>query len=554
MVSLERSVHLDSIYVPLDLRGNNTLSLTVDNNVVLEGENRAIFIKGIAGQGKSTILRKLLANSLREKRRVPIFIELKNYKGGTIEELIKDHLGAFGITLDDIGLAKILGDSNVRVFLDAFDEVDPKNHSLLVSEIQRLINRYKCLIVCTSRPDTELDSLSEGEIYHVQFLTDEKIHKIIAMAAADKEKAEELSLSLRRSPLHGRGEDSILRTPILVVLFCVSYNVGQNIPDSLSQFYANIFETLFFKHDNIKGRVNRERVFNDNRSIYCKLFQVFSFQVQLSTQKLSRQVLVETMGKSLSYHNRDELKADAVFDEICKITNLILEDGYDEFRYIHKSIQEYFSACFIASLRTDEKRTFYSSCIESSFTFFQFQGSLFFLSEIDELDWAEMYFARGVQEALGIPKGPLSDDYEISQNLMQSFINAVMVNVSVETSSTVRGHQGAGQIVLEPTLVFQEGTSSFTSRFFNSCFASLFSEGRKKGYIDKFDSHFIRLAGSTVSLSSLIDGGIITIPDLQGQMRICVATTFLKTYSKAIGLIAMNERRPKVSALLMLKH
>ena len=51
---------IDDFYVPLLLKGINTYSLEVGGNTQLNTENRGVLIKGFAGQGKSTILRKLV--------------------------------------------------------------------------------------------------------------------------------------------------------------------------------------------------------------------------------------------------------------------------------------------------------------------------------------------------------------------------------------------------------------------------------------------------------------------------------------------------------------
>jgi len=264
LASQDKAVFIDNIYVPLTLRGINLSSVTVTDATTLDLPYSAILIKGLAGQGKSTILRKLLANNLRMKKQFAIFYELKNYKGGDIEDSFVISLRTSGIDIERMSMEKILTDSNAKLYLDAFDETNPIHRNDLLDQIQKLYNKYKCNIICTSRPDTELDSLSDICTYNVDTLNTSQIFAIIHRTSTDEEKASELCEALKRSPLHNESE-SILKSPILVVLFCISYNLGEEIPNTLSQFYGNIFDTIFYRHDNLKGKVNRMRHWNDNR-------------------------------------------------------------------------------------------------------------------------------------------------------------------------------------------------------------------------------------------------------------------------------------------------
>ena len=61
---ISQATYINDIYVPLILNGVNSSSLTITSTSTLELNNRAILIKGFAGMGKSTILRKLLINNM----------------------------------------------------------------------------------------------------------------------------------------------------------------------------------------------------------------------------------------------------------------------------------------------------------------------------------------------------------------------------------------------------------------------------------------------------------------------------------------------------------
>lgn len=411
LASQDQAVFIDDIYVPLQLEGVNTISIEVMGKTTLDFVNRAILIKGLAGQGKSTILRKLLANDAKIVGRLPIFYELKNYQGGTIESAIAKNLEQSGIALSTEHVKIVLDDSNVKLYLDAFDETPPEFRSELLEEIGRLINRYNCHLICTTRPDTELNSLVHADIYRVAPLSSEQVEAIIYKTSADPDKAFELCEALRRSPLH-QGPESILRSPILVVLFCISYNLGEEIPTTLSQFYANIFDTVFYRHDNLKGKVNRIRHWNDNRRIYRALFDYFCFISQRSgVNSFTREKFTDFIADSLAYMSEDKYLADKVADELISITNLVIQDGFNEYRFVHKSIQEFFSSSLICSLSTDKKVGFYKLCRTDVAFNSVFSNTLFFLEEIDYYAYCEYYLIPAVSNLLNLSKKPLEEDF-----------------------------------------------------------------------------------------------------------------------------------------------
>lgn len=74
----------------------------------------------------------------------------------------------------------------------------------------------------------------------------------------------------------------------------------------------------------------------------------------------NRSELCEWTSKSIDLCQFESLDVDAVLDDIVKITNLILEEGGD-YRFAHKSLQEYHAAVFIKSQSEVKAKKFYSA-------------------------------------------------------------------------------------------------------------------------------------------------------------------------------------------------
>lgn len=464
LVSQDKCFHVDEIYIPIDIMQSGTQSRLGINNFTALDNDRAILIKGLAGQGKSTLLRKLLSNNAKRFSRLPVFYELKNYNGGTLELAISKSLSHFGVKISDYALSKLLSDSNVKIYLDAFDEVKPEFRIELIDEIKRFINSFNCHVICTSRPDTEIDALSEFTTFSVCELTEEQIFGIIKVTASDQEKCDELCGALKRSPLHTT-KDFILKSPILVVLFCISYNLGEDIPNTLSQFYSNIFDTVFHRHDNIKGKVYRERHWNDNRRIYRELFDCLCFiSLREGLNGFSHEKLVYFVSISLKHINEEYSIAEKAVKELSSITNLVIEDGFNEYRFVHKSIQEFFAASFINSLQHDKKVSFYKKCFNDYSFYTTFNNTLFFLEELDYYSYHEYGFIPAITNFLSLPSQCIKiDNYSIPDSIKDVFLD----NIHIRTKLTIFKARNKESYEIEKTNFIFDTSESYPSLFSN---------------------------------------------------------------------------------------
>ncbi len=107
IASQDNSVFVDDVYVPISiLKAGHSIPFEITEKTALD-DSRALLIKGLAGQGKSTILRKLLSNNAKLYERLPIFYELKNYKGGSIEKAFSDSLVGMGVKISEFSVTKL---------------------------------------------------------------------------------------------------------------------------------------------------------------------------------------------------------------------------------------------------------------------------------------------------------------------------------------------------------------------------------------------------------------------------------------------------------------
>lgn len=203
--------------------------------------------------------------------------------------------------------------------------------------------------------------------------------------------------------------------------------MGEDIPNTLSQFYSNIFDTVFHRHDNIKGKVYRERHWNDNRRIYRELFDCLCFiSLRDGLNGFSHEKLVSFVSISLKHINEEYSIADKAVKELSSITNLIIEDGFNEYRFVHKSIQEFFAASFIISLQHDKKISFYKKCFNDYSFYTTFYNSLFFLEELDYYNYHEYGFIPAIKNFLCLSSQSIKiDSYVIPASVKNVFLDDI---------------------------------------------------------------------------------------------------------------------------------
>ena len=106
---------------------------------------------------------------------------------------------------------------------------------------------------------------------------------------------------------------------------------------------------------------------------------------------LSQEEATEIIANALVKEGLEVSLADKCFSDITKITCLLVKDGI-EYQFLHKSIQEYFSARFIRRLPEEKAQEFFRKILESPTRIEEFRRQLYFLYEIDSYR-AYKYFA-----------------------------------------------------------------------------------------------------------------------------------------------------------------
>ncbi len=385
---VDRAVDIDQFYcdshvIPPLRKGEQQRSPDVRRTIVKSVSgftgSRNVVIRGIAGQGKSIFLRYLCVRQFESGQKIPIFIELRRIRP---DETLFYHFAKFFEILDlsiDRDSFRLLAKSGRFIFfLDAFDEIDPGIEQKILNEIEDLASLCpNCQFIITTRPGTSIEMSATFDVWTLDDLRADEYKQVIRKLADSSESAETIIQAIAS---HTSSVSELLCTPLLVTLLIITYKSYSKIPEHLSDFYESIFSVLLQRHDGTKPGFTRSRSCLINDSQYRNIFDALCYETK-SMRKLTftHQDLCRSITKAMSIFNLPE-DPDRYLKDIVTITCLILHEG--EYRFIHRTVQDYYASTFIKNRPETVVIRFYTSCIDLD-KWRRWQSPLSFLSSID---------------------------------------------------------------------------------------------------------------------------------------------------------------------------
>lgn len=96
-------------------------------------------IEGVAGQGKSILLRYLTFKEYKELKRIPIFIELRKLNDkGEILSFIKEAISSWIFSVSDELINWVLKSGKIVLLLDGFDELKAKDVANVIKDLESI--------------------------------------------------------------------------------------------------------------------------------------------------------------------------------------------------------------------------------------------------------------------------------------------------------------------------------------------------------------------------------------------------------------------------------
>ncbi len=318
-------------------------------------------------------------NEYLKNDRIPVFIELRkiNINEGVMVA-IKDMMGLWITSLTDQLFDWTLNSGKIILFLDGFDEVEEESKAKFVKDLEWISQKYpRTQVVVTSRPDNPIQVSNYFKVFEIQQYDQQDQNGLIRILVEENESFESVTQALKSSSLE---VSQLLTTPLMVTLFVMTYRAKLIIPESISMFYKELFSVLIYKHDRTKPGYQREFKSTLNETTLQEWFEGFCFICKSKGLLVfqNRQSLLDCIKESIQKKFNNE-NPSSILHDINKNLCLIIRDG-NSYNFIHRSIQEFFCACFIKNRPEDISKKIYDKILKNNEAFV---AEILFLEEID---------------------------------------------------------------------------------------------------------------------------------------------------------------------------
>lgn len=346
-----------------------------------------ILIQGIAGQGKSILLRYLCSVELGRGEYIPIFLELRRVsQTDPLKKRIFTAIESLGMDIDDELFDALVASGKILLLLDAFDEVPDELKARVLTDIEDLIARKPNIrVVVTSRPNENIRFSNHFNVIMLDNLRKEEYKVVIKKLASGQTWADTLIDHIEKQAMH---IIDLLCTPLIVTLLVLSYKSYKQLPTKLSDFYDALFQTLLQRHDGTKPGFTRIRRCALDDAQYRQAFEALCILAKKSGQQSFSMESIYSLSEEALKQSGLKAIASSYIDDIVKITCLVVRDG-EEYRFIHKTVQEYYTASYIRKKAEPWAKEFYKR-IKKDYNR-QWKQELEFLSEIDSYRYNKYY-------------------------------------------------------------------------------------------------------------------------------------------------------------------
>jgi energy-coupling factor transporter ATP-binding protein EcfA2 len=376
-------------------------------------------ITGIAGEGKSTLLKMLSSMLIDFNEGVPVFIELRKIKKG---ESIFGHVISFldimGAAVSKQLLEYLISEGRLILFLDAFDEVPDEIRDDIANEILALSQKHSNIrIIISSRPGTNIEYLQNFTKIKLLHLEGNEYLRVIDKLCHEKPDYKQTLINDIKSS--GFKASELLLTPLMVTILILVHQALGKLPTTLPSYYELLFDVLLSRHDDIKITCRRKRSSGLNDEQLRRLFEAMSYELnKLGYASYNKETMHESVNKALRQTGISG-NVDTAIKDYKSITSLIVEES-GIYNYLHNSIREYFAASYIRYRPEDSKYKFYSSLLKNHSESYRWQHVLSFLDEIDSYYYNKFYKKSVLDEILP-DQNSIPEDYNPTTSVIEKF-------------------------------------------------------------------------------------------------------------------------------------
>lgn len=351
---------IDDLYIPLTVKKAKEIvgDLVMDKDDIeicideykdeFIPKYRKVLLVDSAGMGKSTVMKYLYINAIRQNKGIPILIELRRLsKETSLIQFIKNEINGIRERFKDDDIVSLIERGDFIFFFDGYDEVNNESKKIVTDNIQKFIsNAGNNYFIISSRDENELNSFGDFQRFDIKRLIEEEIYNLIYKYDNNGPLSKELVEKLKTEN-NLKMISEFLDNPLMVSLLYKSFEYKKTIPYKKHIFYRQVYDALFEGHDMSKGGayVHDKRTKLDVDDFH-KVMRYIGFNTLSKGIIYQKEELVEIINKTKEKIIGIDFKAYDLIYDLTHSVSIFKKEG-NQYRWVHKSFQDYFAAYYI---------------------------------------------------------------------------------------------------------------------------------------------------------------------------------------------------------------
>ena len=391
-VGMRKPIQLDDVYVTVQVSGDRSRSSyrspdevemafryrnrpipsadALEDGTIAANEKQYLMVLGGPGVGKSTFLRKVGLEALKEKngnfehKCIPVFLELKRFTADqiNIETLITEEFRTCGFPDPEQMTEEALKSGKLLILFDGLDEVPAANVDNVVSKIGDFVDRYSqnrfiasCRVAAYKGgfrrfTDVEMAEFDDTQIerYIKNWFDSTPDHH---RRHLDTEIGTAQKCLDRLSEAEHAATKELARNPLLLTLLCMVYDNLQNFPRNRVDLYERAL-SIFLEEWAAEKRIRREELISQYLDIAAE-------------KRMLSEIAVKNFAENRLFFSKDELiyqiqkfgegdantpptfNASKILETILVDQGLFVEQVSGSYSFSHLTFQEYLTANYI---------------------------------------------------------------------------------------------------------------------------------------------------------------------------------------------------------------
>lgn len=311
-------------------------------------EYKKMLIEDDAGMGKST-MSKILFLYIVENGNwgIPIFVELRRLSTDhTLLDEILDQLKALYNNTNKELILDFFQEGGFIFFFDGYDEVALNHRQAVTEQLKNFINRASNnVFFVTSRKEDTLSCFSDFRTFRVKPLEIDEAYSLLRKYDEKGVVSKKLIEKLKGHEYENVKE--FMKNPLLVSLLFTAFDYKEIIPLQKNEFYRQVFEAFFDKHDLSKDGYERDRKTKLSRDEFDRLLRRLGFySVKKQIFEYSTDEFLKLIDDTKNHSGGLLFDSSNLIYDLLQSVPLFNKVGI-KYGWCHKSMAEYFAAEYI---------------------------------------------------------------------------------------------------------------------------------------------------------------------------------------------------------------